>query len=60
MLGDKGFIAILGAVLTVIYTSIMVVVACVLCILGAWKLSQIIWKKARNKWNARLRSTTNS
>ena len=56
MLGDKGFIAILGAVMTVIYTSILVVVACIFVVLGMWKGSQMLFKKVRKAWNARRSS----
>ena len=50
MLGDKGFVAILGAVMTVIYTSFLVVAAvCLICV-GLWKTGQLLWQKARRAW----------
>lgn len=50
MLGDKGFIAIVGAVMTVIYTSILVVCALVLVVLGGWKVSEMLWKQIKLMW----------
>ena len=50
MLGDKGFVAILGGVMTVVYTSILVVVAVILIILGGFQVAKMLVNNIKELW----------